>query len=75
MTTAKASLTQTTVILTSSRSVLIISNNGDGCPIALERDFTLTVAEPVTETYTPTVTLPISKANRRFIENTRMLLT
>ncbi|TKA34048.1 hypothetical protein B0A50_00028 [Salinomyces thailandicus] len=41
-------------------SVLIISNNGDGCPIALERDFTLTVAEPVTETYTPTVTLPIT---------------
>ncbi|KAK5116862.1 hypothetical protein LTR85_009122 [Meristemomyces frigidus] len=38
-------------------SVILISNNGDACPIAYERDFSLTVAEPVTTTYTPTVTL------------------
>jgi len=36
-------------------SVLLISNNGDADPIAYERDFYLTVAEPSTVTITPTV--------------------
>ncbi|KAI6831386.1 hypothetical protein KC340_g7680 [Hortaea werneckii] len=40
-------------------TVVIISNNGEkGCPIAIQRDFELTVAEPSTEVYTPTVTIP-----------------
>ncbi|KAI7595683.1 hypothetical protein KC316_g376 [Hortaea werneckii] len=40
-------------------TVVIISNNGEkGCPIAIQRDFELTVAEPSTEMYTPTVTIP-----------------
>ncbi|RMY98046.1 hypothetical protein D0864_04539 [Hortaea werneckii] len=40
-------------------TVVIISNNGEkGCPIAIQRDFELTVAEPSTEVYTPTVTVP-----------------
>ena len=38
-------------------SVLIISNNGDGDPIAYERDFYLSVGLPSTITYTPTVTV------------------
>lgn len=38
-------------------SVLLISNNGNGTPIAYERDFYLNVALPVTTTFTPTVTL------------------
>ncbi|KAG9550235.1 hypothetical protein KCU79_g13952, partial [Aureobasidium melanogenum] len=38
-------------------SVLIISNNGDGDPIAYERDFYLSVGIPSTITYTPTVTI------------------
>ena len=38
-------------------SVILISNNGNGDPIAYERDFSLTVGEPVTSTFTPTVTL------------------
>jgi len=38
-------------------SVVIISNNGNGDPIAYERDFYLTVGLPVTSTFTPTVTL------------------
>ncbi|KAL2350175.1 hypothetical protein BJ546DRAFT_1069477 [Cryomyces antarcticus] len=38
-------------------SVLIISNNGNGDPIAYERDFSLTVGPQATSTYTPTVTL------------------
>lgn len=44
------------------RTVVIISNNGEkGCPIAIQRDFELTVAEPSTEVYTPTVTIPSGK--------------
>ncbi|KAI7161012.1 hypothetical protein KC349_g3109 [Hortaea werneckii] len=40
-------------------TVVIISNNGEkGCPFAIQRDFELTVAEPSTEVYTPTVTIP-----------------
>ncbi|RMZ18074.1 hypothetical protein D0860_00013 [Hortaea werneckii] len=40
-------------------TVVIISNNGEkGCPIAIQRDFELTVAEPSTEVYTPTITVP-----------------
>ncbi|GAB1738701.1 hypothetical protein NU219Hw_g3497t1 [Hortaea werneckii] len=40
-------------------TVVIISNNGEkGCPIAIQRDFELTVAEPSTEVFTPTVTIP-----------------
>ncbi|GAB1731454.1 hypothetical protein NU195Hw_Modified_316t1 [Hortaea werneckii] len=40
-------------------TVVIISNNGEkGCPIAIQRDFELTVAEPSTEVYTPTVIVP-----------------
>lgn len=35
-------------------SLLIISNNGDGTPIAYERDFSLTVGPQQTTTYTPT---------------------
>lgn len=43
--------------------MVIISNNGEkGCPIAIQRDFELTVAEPSTEVYTPTVTIPTGKA-------------
>ncbi|KAK3112506.1 hypothetical protein LTR53_011160 [Teratosphaeriaceae sp. CCFEE 6253] len=38
-------------------SILLISNNGAGCPIAYERDFSLSVGVPTTETVTPTVTL------------------
>ncbi|KAK4893905.1 hypothetical protein LTR27_007711 [Elasticomyces elasticus] len=38
-------------------SILIISNNGDSCPIAYERDFYLSVGVPSTVLYTPTVTL------------------
>ncbi|KAG9694475.1 hypothetical protein KCU95_g5619, partial [Aureobasidium melanogenum] len=38
-------------------SLLIISNNGDGDPIAYERDFYLSVGIPSTITYTPTVTI------------------
>ena len=45
------------------RTVVIISNNGEkGCPIAIQRDFELTVAEPSTEVYTPTVIVPSGKA-------------
>ncbi|RMX89684.1 hypothetical protein D0869_00693 [Hortaea werneckii] len=44
-------------------TVVIISNNGEkGCPIAIQRDFELTVAEPSTEMYTPTVTIPTGNA-------------
>lgn len=43
--------------------MVIISNNGEkGCPIAIQRDFELTVAEPSTEVYTPTVTIPTGQA-------------
>ncbi|KAK5739199.1 hypothetical protein LTR17_005500 [Elasticomyces elasticus] len=38
-------------------SIIIISNNGDSCPIAYERDFYLSVGIPSTVLYTPTVTL------------------
>lgn len=41
-------------------SILIISNNGDGDPIAYERDFTLSVGPQQTATYTPTVTVPFT---------------
>lgn len=45
-------------------SVILISNNGDECPIAYERDFYLTVGVPATTTYTPTVTLSASKCSK-----------
>lgn len=49
------------------RTVVIISNNGEkGCPIAIQRDFELTVAEPSTEVYTPTVTVPSGKIFRSY---------
>jgi hypothetical protein len=38
-------------------SRLVISNNGDGDPIAYQRDFSLTVGEQQTSTVTPTVTV------------------
>ncbi|KAF4552670.1 Hypothetical protein D9617_9g024590 [Elsinoe fawcettii] len=38
-------------------SVLIISNNGNGTPIAYERDLYLTVGVPTTITTTPTITI------------------
>ena len=38
-------------------SVILISNNGNGDPIAYERDFSLIVGLPVTTTLTPTVTV------------------
>ncbi|KAH0274714.1 hypothetical protein KCU91_g5091, partial [Aureobasidium melanogenum] len=37
-------------------SLVVISNNGDGSPIAYQRDFSLTVGTPTTVTITPTVT-------------------
>lgn len=37
-------------------SLVVISNNGDGDPIAYQRDFSLTVGTPTTVTITPTVT-------------------
>ncbi|KAG9587655.1 hypothetical protein KCU77_g9014, partial [Aureobasidium melanogenum] len=37
-------------------SLVVISNNGDGDPIAYQRDFSLTVGTPTTVTVTPTVT-------------------
>lgn len=37
-------------------SLIIISNNGDACPIAYERDFSMTVGEQQTATITQTVT-------------------
>ncbi|OCL13893.1 hypothetical protein AOQ84DRAFT_411292 [Glonium stellatum] len=43
-------------LFTGPWSVLILSNNGDGDPIAYERDFSLTVGPQSTSTYTPTVT-------------------
>lgn len=41
-------------------SILLISNNGDGAPVAFERDFSLTVGIPSTITATPTVTVDIT---------------
>lgn len=38
-------------------SLLVISNNGNGEPIAYQRDFSLTVGEQKTSTVTPTVTV------------------
>ena len=38
-------------------SLLVIANNGDGEPIAYQRDFSLTVGEQQTSTVTPTVTV------------------
>lgn len=38
-------------------SVIIISNNGNGTPIAYERDFNLVVGIPVTTTFIPTVSV------------------
>lgn len=38
-------------------SVLILSNNGGGEPIAYMRDFDLAVGIPATTTYTPTVSV------------------
>jgi hypothetical protein len=37
-------------------SILILSNNGDGDPIAFERDFVVTVGAQATTTTTPSVT-------------------
>lgn len=44
-------------LTTGDWSLLIISNNGDGNPIAYERDFSLTVGPQQTLTVTPTVTV------------------
>lgn len=38
-------------------SIIIASNNGQGAPIAYQRDFSLIVGIPSTITYTPTVTI------------------
>ena len=43
-------------LYTGDWSVVIVSNNGDGDPIAYERDFSLVVGPQQTTTYTPTVT-------------------
>jgi hypothetical protein len=45
-----------TQLTTGEYSLIIISNNGDGTPIAYQRDFSLTVAPQSTVTATPTVT-------------------
>ncbi|TKX23282.1 hypothetical protein C1H76_4349 [Elsinoe australis] len=44
-------------LVTGEWSVLIISNNGNGTPIAYERDLYLTVGVPTTITETPTITI------------------
>ncbi|KAF2248022.1 hypothetical protein BU26DRAFT_565441 [Trematosphaeria pertusa] len=40
-------------------SIVIISKNGDGEPIAYERDFSITVGPQSTSTYTPTATATV----------------
>ena len=47
-------------LVTGHWSVILISNNGDGEPIAYERDFNLTVGTQKTATFTPTVTVSVT---------------
>lgn len=56
-------------------SVILISNNGDACPIAYERDFYLTVAEPVTTTFTPTVSLTASMYFEPSLTSSELLIS
>ncbi|KAF2434507.1 hypothetical protein EJ08DRAFT_646468 [Tothia fuscella] len=41
-------------------SILILSNNGKGEPLALQRDFELSVGPQLTTTFTPSVVVPIT---------------
>lgn len=56
-------------------SVLIISNNGDGDPIAYERDFYLSVGIPTTITYTPTVTITSTSTPLVTVTDTSTMVT
>jgi hypothetical protein len=42
-------------MLSGDWSILILSNNGNGTPIAYQRDFLLSVGPQITATFTPTV--------------------
>jgi hypothetical protein len=45
-----------TQLATGEWSIIILSNNGNGDPIAYQRDFSLTVGPQSTATVTPTIT-------------------
>jgi hypothetical protein len=47
-------------LVTGAWSVIMISNNGNGEPIAYERDFNLTVGPQLTTTVTPTIIVPFT---------------
>lgn len=44
-------------LVTGNWSVIVISNNGNGVPLAAQRDFMLSVGPQLTSTVTPTVTM------------------